>query len=626
MVHKHGNDHYFVTANDTLDAYVLGQAVLYTYTAYDDPAGNPGDSIDRTVIVTYVPPILSLYHAVYDLTASAASDITDSTTDDPTDYKILYGARSIETVEIDGSTYAIVAAYGNSGVQIINITNPTSPESVSGLHSSTGFSSLGSAVDTATFKIDGFTYVLIIALADNAVHIINITNPSSPVREDMLSDNANILLDSPHGIDVVEIDGNTYALVTSSTESGMEIIDITDPTSMQSVSRISNTTAGHTFVSDVSVVQIGYHTYALTSFHAASSLYIINITIPGSPETVSILTDTDYPHLDRIFRATPIHIGGYTYAVTTSNGDNGIEIIDITDPSSPTSVSSISGTSSLKFGFGINTIRLDGESFILASLYQSNTVSIINMTNPNFPDTVLSIPNGAEYPELRGPDGITSVVIDDSPYVLVASRNGDGVQIIQLDHPATTTPLPNLISSSNANSSSYARTGDTITVQINANSDINSYHVSILDPAINPTVNHNGSSLNASVNVPFNSALGDATFNITISNSLSSLVVTENITTEVIPSGPLNSGYSAPLGILSTVSGKFGFVMFIIETVLLWYNDARMNDSPSRRIVLMPNPNFSELVPDIDETLVGDEGSVMSMISIPLSPFDVVTA
>ena len=111
---------------------------------------------------------------------------------------------------------------------------------------------------------------------------------------------------------------------------------------------------------------------------------------------------------------------------------------------------------------------------------------------------------------------------------MVASRNGDGVQIIQLDHPATTTPLPNLISSSNANSSSYARTGDTITVQINANSDINSYHVSILDPAINPTVNHNGSSLNASVNVPFNSALGDATFNITISNSLSSLVVTEN--------------------------------------------------------------------------------------------------
>ena len=48
-----------------------------------------------------------------------------------------------------------------------------------------------------------------------------------------------------------------------------------------------------------------------------------------------------------------------------------------------------------------------------------------------------------------------------------------------------------------------------------------------MDPAIAPTVNHK-SSLNASVNVPFNSALGDATFNITISNSLTSLVVTSD--------------------------------------------------------------------------------------------------
>ena len=275
----------------------------------------------------------------------------------------------------------------------------------------------------------------------------------------------------------------------------------------------------------VSIITFADASFCVT---ATSSLYIINITIPASPETVSILTDTDYPHLDRIFRAVPIHIGGYTYAITTSNGANGIEIIDITNPSSPTSTASISGNSSMEFGFGINTIHLDGESFLLASLHKSHGVSIINITDPNSPHTLINVFDGSEYNVLRGADGITSVEINDSPYVLVASRGGDGgVQIMQLDHPATTTPLPNLITSSNANSS-YARTGDTITVQINANSDINSYHVSILDPAINPTVNHNGSSLNASVNVPFNSALGDATFNITISNSLSSLVVTEN--------------------------------------------------------------------------------------------------
>ena len=278
---------------------------------------------------------------------------------------------------------------------------------------------------------------------------------------------------------------------------------------------------------DVSTVQIGSYIYALTTFHSTSSLYIINITIPGSPEIVSILTDADYPNLDRVFRTVPVHIGGYTYAVTTSNGANGIEIIDITDPSSPTSAASISGTDALKFGFGITSIHLDGESFILASSYKKHGVSIINITEPKSPDTVLNIFDGAEYPILKGPDGITTVEINDSHYALVASRSNSGVQIIRLDHPATTTPLPNLITSSNTNSS-YAKTGDTITVQINANHDITSYDVAILDSTLDHTVVHSGRSLNASVDVPFNSALGNATFNITISNSISSLVVTEN--------------------------------------------------------------------------------------------------
>ena len=188
------------------------------------------------------------------------------------------------------------------------------------------------------------------------------------------------------------------------------------------------------FVSDVSVVQIGSYTYALASFHATSSLYIINITIPASPETVSILTDTDYPHLDRIFRAVPIHIGGYTYAITTSNGANGIEIIDITNPSSPTSTASISGNVAWNLDLVLTQyIWMVNHSFL--HHYKESCVSIINITDPNSPHTLINVFDGSEYNVLRGADGITSVEIQlDSPYVLVASRGGDGgVQIMQLD-------------------------------------------------------------------------------------------------------------------------------------------------------------------------------------------------
>ena len=77
-----------------------------------------------------------------------------------------------------------------------------------------------------------------------------------PGLEDGYCTTSTLLIKKPHGIDVVEIDGNTYALVASSAESGIQIVDITDPTSIQAVSYIRDPPAGTDFVSDVSVVQI----------------------------------------------------------------------------------------------------------------------------------------------------------------------------------------------------------------------------------------------------------------------------------------------------------------------------------------------------------------------------------
>ena len=63
-------------------------------------------------------------------------------------------------------------------------------------------------------------------------------------------------------------------LYASSKESGIQIVDIT-ATSIQAVSYIRDPPAGTDFVSE-SVVQIGSYTYALASFHATSSLYIMH--------------------------------------------------------------------------------------------------------------------------------------------------------------------------------------------------------------------------------------------------------------------------------------------------------------------------------------------------------------
>ncbi|MFW2347938.1 MAG: hypothetical protein ACN4EF_05185, partial [Wenyingzhuangia sp.] len=91
----------------------------------------------------------------------------------------LDGAISITTVEIDGSTYALVASF-NDGVQIIDITDPSSPVATANLTDSSNLA-LSGANDITTVVIGERTYALVVAINDDVVQIIDITDPSSPV-------------------------------------------------------------------------------------------------------------------------------------------------------------------------------------------------------------------------------------------------------------------------------------------------------------------------------------------------------------------------------------------------------------------------------------------------------------
>ena len=69
---------------------------------------------------------------------------------------------------------------------------------------------------------------------------------------------------------------------------------------------------------------------------------------------------------------------------------------------------------------------------------------------------------------LDKPFNIESVQIDDdTAYALVASRDSNGIQIIKLGYNITT-QTPFSITSNNTNSS-YAKAGDTVSIQITVN-------------------------------------------------------------------------------------------------------------------------------------------------------------
>ena len=140
----------------------------------------------------------------------------------------ILGSAYTSFVLLDGSTYAL-STYDNS-MLITNVTNPASPSYVAHVvDGQNSFTALYGARSIATTTIGSSTYALVAASVDNGVQIIDITDPSNPVAVSAVSDGQGnfTALSSASSITTTTIGSSTYALVAASVDNGVQIIDIT---------------------------------------------------------------------------------------------------------------------------------------------------------------------------------------------------------------------------------------------------------------------------------------------------------------------------------------------------------------------------------------------------------------
>ena len=123
---------------------------------------------------------------------------------------------SIATVTIGSSTYALVTSGStdssdkiaflpspesdiktrDDGVQIIDITNPNSPTPVSSITDGVdGYTELRGAFSITTTTIGSSTYALVASEDDSGVQIIDITDPTDPIAVSAATDGQTTLRD-----------------------------------------------------------------------------------------------------------------------------------------------------------------------------------------------------------------------------------------------------------------------------------------------------------------------------------------------------------------------------------------------------------------------------------------------
>ena len=415
------------TSTSTVDAGQTGSySVTYSCT---DAAGNAAAQVSRTVIVQLAPD--TTLFVIF----NAASSITDGGSLN------LDGAQGIATFESGGHIYAAVAAYEDDGVQILNITDP-SGITAAGSITDGGNLNLDGAREIAIFESGGHTYAAVAAYDDDGVQILNVTDPSSITAAGSIGKSGSVKLDGAFGITTFESGGHTYAAVAAYDDDGVQILDVTDPSSITAAGSITD---GGSLELDgaygIATFESGGHTYAAVTANRDDGVQILNVTDPSGITAAGSITDGVSLSLDGAWGITTFESGGRTYAAVAAYEDDGVQILDVTDPSGITAAGSITNSDSLNLdgAFGIATFESGGRTYAAVAAALDDSVQILDVTNPSRITAAGSITDDDSL-NLDGARGIAIFESGGHTYAAVAAYFDDGVQILRVNLMSDTAP------------------------------------------------------------------------------------------------------------------------------------------------------------------------------------------
>ena len=263
----------------------------------------------------------------------AKDTVRDTATGRVTEFDELNGATDVETFTIGSSTYAIVASQDDDGVQIIDISDVDNIVAKDSMDD-TGSLELDAARGVDVFTIGSSTYAIVAAWKDDGVQIIDISDPTNIVAKDSMDDTDSLELDGANDVETFTIGSSTYAIVASNADDGVQIIDISDPTNIVAKDSMDDTDSLEldgargidVFTIDSSTSTT---TYAIVTSYADDGVQIIDISDVDNIVAKDSMDDTGSLELNAARGVETFIINSVVYAIVTGHDDDGVQMFDL---------------------------------------------------------------------------------------------------------------------------------------------------------------------------------------------------------------------------------------------------------------------------------------------------------
>ena len=394
-----------------------------------------------------VPNIYSNSVAVLDVTDPHSPRIASST-----DLPVLAAPTSVAVVDIGSSTYAAVTGFYSNGIRLLDITDPRSPSlGVLIRDGQYGFESVGDPLSVDAVTIDGSSYILVASYYGNSVQIIDISDPDSPVPAAAVFDGMDgHHLEGAHDIKAVHTGEGTFAVVSTAYDSGISVIDITNPRAPSTVSHVVDGRDGFDSLNTVQyldAINHGDRTLVVATSYFDNAVQLVDITDPGAPAPLpSAAQGMDgFDSLIGPAGVSAIRYGSGAYVVVADYFGNGIQVAEITADGALRAASTVAAgldaSLHLATTTGVGSATISGRTYALTAVPSQDVVQITDITDPQDPTAVSLIRDGEDGFVMDGPVGIETGFISGRHYAFVTGLESESVQVVDISDPAMPEPL-----------------------------------------------------------------------------------------------------------------------------------------------------------------------------------------
>ena len=301
------------------------------------------------------------------------------------------------------------------------------------------FAMLEGASDVATFTIGSSTYAIVASDTDDGVQIIDISDPTDIAATDSMTDTGSLELNGARGVDVFTIGSSTYAIVTGYHDNGVQIIDISDPAAIVATDSMDNGDAGTMLkgATDVATFVIGSSTYAIVAAETQGNLggvQIIDISDVDTLVAKDNLKHADPPKLKGARGVDVFTIGSSTYAIVASNLSDSVQVLDISDVDNIVTKDNLNKDepAELNGARDVATFVIGSSTYAIVASRDDNGVQIIDISDVDTLVAKGSMDDTDGSLMLDNARGVDVFTIDSSTYAIVAGYGDDGVQIIDI--------------------------------------------------------------------------------------------------------------------------------------------------------------------------------------------------